>query len=92
MSETWPVYSRRCPKHEHQERCDCCDLPVTSCGKTAEQRQRAEQADKRVRLRAQGWMEAQLPGRCEVCNEPFDAGSLITYLGVEFGWRAECCS
>jgi hypothetical protein len=74
------------------DRCDCCDLPAYSCGKAVEQCQRAEQANERVRLRAQGWTPAQWPGRCDACNEPFDAGSLISHLGVEHGWRAECCA
>ena len=73
------------------ERCSCCDLPVSSCGKAAEQRQRAELAAERTRLRAKGWFTSLYPGTCASCGEPYEARALITVERPR-GWRAECCA
>lgn len=66
------------------DRCECCDLPVESCGKAAEQRQRAEQrrvsADRLV---------AVFAGLCADCGERIRPGDTIERSGD--GWRGECC-
>lgn len=72
------------------DRCDCCDLPVESCGKAAEQRQRAEAQRERTMLLARtSWFEASYPGTCSSCGERFPAGEPITKHGG--GYKASCC-
>lgn len=72
-------------------RCDCCDLPVESCGRAAEQRQRAEQRSELERLRARGYFAATFHGVCEGCGEHYSAGTLIVRTHP-YGYRAECCA
>lgn len=72
------------------ETCACCDLPTYSCGKAAEQRQRADAARRAGEFVARGWFRAQYPGPCEICGEWFQPGALIGRAGD--GWRAECCA
>jgi hypothetical protein len=72
-------------------RCYCCDLPVESCGKAAETRQRREATRDRAALLARtGWFRAEWPGRCSRCGERFDADTPI--CRYDDGWRAECCA
>lgn len=76
-------------------RCDCCDLPVESCGKAAEARLRAEAARDRDRLLRAGWAPAVYPGRCAVCQQGFPTGMLIRQAKPKDGryhWTAECCA
>lgn len=73
-----------------EERCECCDLPVTSCGKAAEQRLRDDAAQLRRRLERNGWQAAAWPGTCLLCGDPFAAGAMI--VRGRDGYRAECCS
>ena len=59
-------------------RCVCCDLPVESCGKAVEDRQRAAAAAERDRLLAlPGVFAAMFPGSCTGCGERFGAGEPI---------------
>jgi len=71
--------------------CDCCDLPVGSCGKAAERRQRKELAEFHKTLSARGWFPAEYPGVCS-CGEPFNAGALIVRDTGSGRWIAECCA
>lgn len=71
-------------------RCDCCDLPVESCGRAAEQRQRANQRAERARLLAlPGALPAAYPGKCADCGERFDASDPISRS--DDGWRCLVC-
>lgn len=71
-------------------RCDCCDLPASSCGKATETRQRQEQAGLRRSLLEYGWFPARYPGSCCHCGEVFGVDALIHRDGE--GWLAECCA
>ncbi|MGH3834170.1 MAG: hypothetical protein ACRDSF_00480 [Pseudonocardiaceae bacterium] len=71
------------------ERCECCDLPVYSCGKAEEAAQR--HARRRQALIKAGWTPAHYRGVCVRCGERFGADALIRYVGGS-GWRAECCA
>lgn len=73
-----------------ETRCDCFDLPVESCGKAAEQKQRKQAAQERQRLAALGWFPASYPGTCK-CGEPFDQGDLIVMDLAARRWIAACC-
>jgi hypothetical protein len=56
-------------------RCECCDLPLSMCGKAAEQRLEREQRERLTKLlRGAPWFAASFPGRCGECGEPFSAG------------------
>lgn len=72
-----------------EPRCECCDLPVSSCGKAAGTRARAEHLQEQRRLRALGFMPAAYPGVCSACGEPFRPGTLIR-ADRPSGWR--CCA
>jgi hypothetical protein len=71
-------------------RCECCDLPVASCGKAAETKQRAERAAEVRSLKAWGFHPADYPGACGHCGVPFPPGTLIRHFHGH-GWVAECC-
>jgi hypothetical protein len=59
-------------------RCDCCDLPVESCGKPAEDRARqADLAERRRLLALPGVFEAAYPGPCQACPDPIRPGDPI---------------
>ncbi len=78
-----------------ETRCDCCDLPVTSCGRAVEQRQRTEAADRRRALIAtRRYFPSQYRGGCAGCSEWYAAGALITphLVDGERRWFAECCA
>jgi hypothetical protein len=70
------------------DRCDCCDLPAYSCGKAAEQRQRAEEQEELKHL-GPGWVAALYPGVCTTCGEPF--GRATSIRKVRDGWQGRCC-
>ena len=75
----------------NEQRCQCCDLPVYSCGKAKETELRREWRQDRERLEAQGWRSSLYPGACEHCHEWFATGTLIRMVAGS-GWRAECCA
>lgn len=72
-------------------RCDCCDLPIESCGKEAELRQRWDTQQARAQLRLKGYFPALFDGTCQGCDERFTAGTLIRFT-IPDGWTAECCT
>lgn len=72
-------------------RCDCCDLPVESCGKAVEDRARKEDANARSRaLATPGWWQARWPGVCASCRSGFAEGDPITVAHNE-GYISYCC-
>ena len=72
-------------------RCDCCDLPVYSCGKTKEDRQRLAECRERAALLVRsGWFEARWPGVCVGCGESFKPSTPIRSAHPG-GYRAACC-
>lgn len=77
-----------------EPRCDCCWLPISSCGKAAEQREtlRTRQLHAYLR-RCRDWLDSCFDGVCAECGEPFKAGTPITRsLRMGQGWRAACCA
>ena len=71
-------------------RCDCCDLPVESCGRAVEVRQRQEDANARSHaLSLYGWFRAQYPGQCVQCGGHFKIGDPICAL--DGGYKSYCC-
>jgi hypothetical protein len=73
-----------------EQRCECCDLPVSSCGKAAEAVQRQQLMAERALLLAAGWFPARWAGECAGCGYWFKMGALIRRDGED--WRSECCS
>ena len=76
-------------------RCDCCDLPLFSCGKALEARQRKELLSRRARLLARAeYFPAAYGGRCGRCSEPIAPGDPIK-SDLSFGSRVYvgglCC-
>jgi hypothetical protein len=69
-------------------RCDCCDLPVESCGKSLEQQQRA--AARAERPPHGATTAARFPGRCPYGNEPIKVGDPLEY-DEEYGWVCPDC-
>jgi hypothetical protein len=74
-----------------EKRCECCDLPISSCGKAAEARQRADARAQRRYLIRLGWFESLYPGVCDRCDVPFRPGTLIKANGLKT-YLAECCA
>jgi hypothetical protein len=75
-----------------QELCECCELPLVSCGKAAEAKQRAQAKAVRATLLCRpGWFPSSFPGPCARCSEWFEVGTPIRKDVVK-GWLAECCS
>lgn len=73
-------------------RCECCDLPVLSCGKARETELRRQDRRRRAWLTSRGWFPSQWPGSCERCGEAFTQGTLIRRDPSEDGYRsADCC-
>lgn len=74
------------------KRCECCDLPVESCGLAAERRQIAEVNLERARLLSlPGAIAARFPSKCGSCGQRYDAGTPII-AHRNRGWRSlECC-
>lgn len=77
-----------------ETRCDCCDLPVASCGKAAEQAQRVHERAHRRWLVREGWFSAQYPVKCCGCGTWHQPGILIRRenFGVIADYRAYCCA
>ena len=74
-----------------EQRCECCELPVYSCGKAVEDRQRRyEQAERAALLTRLSWFAAHHCGFCVSCGEWYERDTPIT-AGAG-GWRAECCA
>lgn len=78
-------------------RCDCCDLPLESCGKQAEARALAAERALNLRLLAlRAWFPATYGGACGQCGERFEPGTPITsfMLRGDGGmlYRAPCCA
>ena len=78
-------------------RCRCCDLPVESCGKAAEERIRAEEHARLVRLlRTPPWLPAKFAGTCAICSESFPAGypirAHLERKWVGRRWVGACCA
>lgn len=74
------------------ERCDCCDLPAYSCGRTIEREQRLQAARDSANLIVRGAHTAAWRGVCSGCGDWFAAGALILRDDRTDGWRAECCA
>ena len=73
-----------------QPRCECCDLPLSSCGLTAERRLRQEAAELRRRVLADPrYFPASLPGRCVACGEEIAPGDPIRWSEPD-GWVCAC--
>ena len=73
-----------------EPRCDCCDLPVSMCGKAAEQRQRAAEAARVEELLAlPGVIAARYSGRCGGCGSGFTEGAPIKRK--DGSWVGDCC-
>jgi len=76
-----------------EQRCECCELPVYSCGKAVEDRQRRyEQAERAALLARPSWFAAHYRGPCDSCGVWFEPGTPITIAADAGGWRAECCA
>lgn len=77
-----------------EPRCECCDLPVASCGKAAEQLARREAMLERQRLaQLPNAMPAQYAGTCGACGEWFKVGDIIgppRPFGLNT-WVGPCC-
>jgi hypothetical protein len=74
-----------------EPRCTCCELPVSSCGKAAESRQRQQDQAHQRYLIKNGWFRSQYPGACDRCQEPFRPGTLIHANGLK-SYLAICCA
>lgn len=73
-----------------EQRCDCCDLPVMSCGKAREVQLRQEAAArKRALLALPGVIAARFAGTCGGCGERFAEGVPLKRKGDN--WVADCC-
>lgn len=73
-----------------EQRCDCCDLPVYSCGKAQEEIERREEAALREQLREHPrWFPSIYPGTCSGCDGYFEVGTYIKRSGDKY--VAQCC-
>lgn len=72
-------------------RCDCCDLPLSLCGKAGETRQRSEDQAHRRYLIKNGWFPSNYSGKCDRCETPFVPGTLIHANGLKT-YLAICCA
>lgn len=71
-------------------RCECCDLPVESCGREAQRRQDAERiAEFDAAFRRPGVIPAQFIGKCARCDERIRIGDPLR--GAPDGWIGELC-
>lgn len=80
-----------------EARCDCCDLPVSSCGKAAEDAQRLQLEMWRRYLCKIGWFRSQFGGACHKCGTDFPAGACIrsdghARHGAHSKYLGECCA
>lgn len=77
------------------EWCECCDLPIESCGRAAEAKQRAELQEWRRWLVRHGWFRSNYPRVCHRCETGFKAGSVIRSDGFTSRggvYVGECCA
>lgn len=73
-----------------EERCDCCDLPVSSCGKAVEQKVAAERRAEIARvLMEPGVVAARHSGTCVTCASRYPEGEPIKH--TEDGWSGALC-
>lgn len=72
-----------------EPRCDCCDLPLSGCGKAVEQRQRAAAKAEKPPHGAE--TTARFDGRCPYCNRRIAVGGKIRY-DEEYGWVCVECA
>lgn len=75
-------------------RCDCCDLPVESCGKRIEAARAAADRAERARLfDLPGVFRALWPGSCAGCGERFAEGDPIKRFSkvIAEGYLGPCC-
>lgn len=75
-------------------RCDCCDLPVESCGKRVEAaRVAADRAERARLLDLPGVFAAVYAGRCVGCGEGFAEGWPIRRYSkvASEGYVGPCC-
>jgi hypothetical protein len=74
-----------------EDRCACCDLVISSCGKAVEERQATEARFETARLfRIPRAFAANFAGGCGRCGERFDIGAPI--LKDAFGgYRSLAC-
>lgn len=71
-------------------RCDCCDLPVESCGKAAAQREaEVERVIREVVLLEPGTIEAKFTGPCKGCGTWVKVGDPIRLH--EGDWMGRLC-
>ena len=75
--------------------CECCDLPLSSCGKAVEAKQLTELKKWRRWLIRHGWFTSNFPGQCNRCEVWFRAGTVIRSDGFSAKggiYVAECCA
>jgi hypothetical protein len=72
--------------------CECCELPLASCGRAAEKRQQAELAEWHRYLIRHGWFASRFPGSCRKCGTAFKPGVLIFTRNRSAPYLAECCA
>lgn len=58
-------------------RCDCCDLPTESCGKSIEQAQRKADASRVSGMMQRGYVQAQFFSKCSECGDSINKGDPI---------------
>lgn len=74
-------------------RCECCDLPMSSCGKAAEALARRQVMIDRQAQVARGAFPAAYAGKCCACEEGYGATSLIRRTGRNSGgYLGPCCA
>lgn len=75
------------------DRCECCDLPLASCGLAVE---RARAAERRAAERRAPGREAEWAGVCAYCFTHFPAGAMIRWYNEAeadgtAGWGHSVC-
>lgn len=81
---------------KREARCECCDLPIYSCGKADARRLAAEaEADRWRLLSMPGVIPAAFASRCVTCGDRYPKGTPIRHLAgdpVTFAGRGwSCC-
>lgn len=73
-----------------ERRCSCCDLPVSMCGKAAEQAAADAHRARVARALAEpGVTPAKFPGRCPTCRSGIAVGDPV--YRTEDGWTGYLC-
>lgn len=75
-----------------EERCECCDLVLTSCGKAVEALARRQAMLDRQAFARRGAFPSAYAGACSGCGEHFVERALILRAPDGSGWLAECCA